>query len=266
MIRILILLLFSYSSFGQIDTSKVKIEKQFYHGSHCKEKECFLEDSVQDTNIASLGKVDNADSVFAEIINITCPIIITSNPKLDKFINDTIEKVIGIHKLIRYHECNSSENWSCLSDKPDILEKNFNVTFFNTSFLSLTISEDWEACCGASGANHNQTAFAFDLTKRELLTLKNIIKKGNDSTLYNIAIAQLRKSIPQFFSEYAKIDNPSLINFRSLLDDPFVISKNKITIYWSISAGGRGFDEPIDIYFDGYPNLFLKSFLVKVKQ
>jgi hypothetical protein len=267
-ISMLIFLLISHNCFGQIAPSKIKIERGVYHGYICKEEsQCPSdEDTIEYSNIDSTAVNGKTGClVYGEIIDITYPIITTSDPILDKFIKDTIEYFIRLNELTDYQKCDSSisANWKCVFDKPSETRINFSVTYLNSNFLSITISKDGEAGGGASGASYGLIAFTFDLAKRKLLTLKDIVKRDKDSTLYNIAIIQLKKDIPQFFTEF---DNPSLFQFKSLLDKPFVISKDKITIYWNINAGERNFDAPVDIYFDNNTDLFNRGFLNKMKE
>ncbi len=183
---------------------------------------------------------------------------------MNKFINDTIRKIVGVNEVLQ----TSRRSWkyTCIDDKPSELYITYKINFVNSRYLSLTIISDEYAGGGANGASHEQTALTFDLQKRKILLLKNAVKKQYDSTVYRIVVEQMKASSPDLFDQFGAADNPDLFHFTSTLDHPIAIKKDRIIIYWDVSWGGRSSREEINIYFDKYAHLFDKKFIETVRK
>ena len=192
----LLLFIFSTLAFGQVDSSNLKISKRVYYKYSFKERECYTDNDSLISESDSLVK----DSVISEIEEMSYPIVKTLNKKLEKFLNDSIHNFFEVNEL---NTTSSEFSWSltCMDDKPDEFSRNFKINFINSRYLSLTMLLDWEAGGGANGASHQQKAISFDLKKRKILFVKDIIEEKYDSLIYKEIISQIKASYDKWISD-----------------------------------------------------------------
>ncbi len=252
------LFILTISAIGQIDTSKIKIKTKTYYEYTLKAtNECNHTDSIY---------IDYVPA-YSDIKEISYPYIKTADTSLNSFINDTIEKIVQVNELNRPSPKKDKDiEWLCLDDKPSEFYLDYKINSVSSKYISLTIATADYACCGANGAGHGQTPLTFDLSKRKLLILKDIIYSKYDSTVYNIIIKEMKQSNPNLFNEGGEINNPNLFHFASTLDFPFALKDDRLIIYWYIGWGCCYSYADINIYFDKYPDLFDKNFLTTVQK
>ena len=251
-IATILLFILTTAAFGQMDTSIIKITRKQYHEYVFKERQCPTDN---DTGVA--------DSAFSDVKEISYPEIKTGNQTLNKFINDTIRKITTVNELKKTSKI--AWKYDCIEDKPQELYGDYKINFINSRYLSLTITSDTYAGGGGNGAGHSQTALTFDLQKRKIMLLRDVVKKHVDSAVYDIIIAEMKALSAGLFGQFGEINNPTLFHFTSALDQPIAIKKDRVIIYWNVSWGSRSSCEDINIYFAQHGNLFDKKFIEPVR-
>jgi hypothetical protein len=243
--RLLLLLIFPFSLYGQVDTNGVKVIRKVYH-------ECVK--SPEETEVP----------IYLEDITIVYPYIKTPNQKINKFINDTIQKMIGVYGgKDWYDSINCSYNGIDIETKPAQTDISYYINFINSKFISLTLRTDQEACCGANGTSHLQIPLTFNLSEPQILKVKDILNSNKDSILCKIVNEQLlqdNKDLIQSFNNDLELET-----LMRILDHPIAINSKGIIIYWTLSYGHGSVDAEINLAFDKYPELFNKTLVASIK-
>ena len=248
MIRTLLILLLFYSQFvsGQVDASKIKtISKEFNRYEFSEE---------QDDSSSSLP-------LMTESFEATYPEIKTPDPLLNKFINDTIQKIIGIYRSKGVSK-RIIHDYTSILDKPSEIDINFSANFISPQYISVTIRRDWEAGGGANGSSHYRIPLSFDLVNKKIVSFLDILEEKEYQMAYDILFEK--------FKGYTK-DEMQLELYRNhqylnnMLDSWVAIFVDEVIIFRNVSYGGKSADEEISLDFKTHSNLFKKGFLKRIK-
>ncbi len=257
---LLFMLLFSTCLFAQKVQDKIHITTRSYY-QYMWTKEL--------SSCNDIEPIDTASVRCTWIVAYQYPYFITSDSKFTYRINKAVKSTFD------YSEPSSKRlqlnSWNCPDDKPGEDLMNYKIHFNGPSFLSFTIYKDYEPSGMGNGFRHDAIPFTFDLAKKKLLRLGDIIKDHCDTIVQRIIITQLKNSYPDLFAETGEINNPGLFKPFSTLGDPFVIKLRSIILYYPLSFGGKSAYEEIEIKFSEHPELFddyriLKFMKTKTKQ
>ena len=243
MTRVLFLILFSSTAFAQIDTSFAKIKNRGYHECHAERPNDLYTPIVE--------------------INISYPHIIIKDKSLQKFLNDTIEKLFQVYGKV-------TDNAKCKFEGPDLRDPSFTSTYFkinnfNSKYFSLTRTVQWGGGGGSGFATH-QYSSTFDFANGNFLRIRDIVDNENDSAFYTTIISILKTRFPDDFKSPSQEWNPKLFQFTSTQESEFGLNKESIIISWEVVLGGAAFSRDAIIPIKKYSYLFKNEFLNSMKK
>lgn len=243
-----VFLLLGHHSNGQVDTNKIKIFAKEYN-EYIPSDETYLDDS-------------NTDSltIYQEIFEYSYPYIQTADKDLNKFINDTITKIVGGNN-------NSPKikwGWKEITEKPTENYMNYKVHLISPYFISITIHIDGYAGNGGNGSSHSNIALTFDLVNKKVLTTTDIFKKQSYSTAYKIFKQQFDSLAKSEFLSQEKFNRPDSLLW--VQNSSFALFADKIILYTAVSYGHGYYDGEIIYEFENFSDIFDKKFLMTVRK
>jgi hypothetical protein len=244
---------------GQIDTNKIKIFALEYN-EYIPADESYL------------YALDNTDTltIYQEIFEYSFPYIQTTNKDLNKLINDTITKIVGVgmHKTISIEGKNSSPkikwSWKEISDKPAEHYKNYKVHFISPYFISITINSHSYAGNGGNGSSHGTIALTFDLENKKVLNTSDIFKRQSYPIAYKIFKQQFDSLTESEFASQEKFNRQDSLFW--VQNSPFALFNDKIILYTAVYYGHGYYDGEIVYEFEKYKDLFNNEFLITIKK
>jgi hypothetical protein len=236
MIRTFFILLFYTSAYGQVDPSKVKIVTKTYHACISSENES---------------------------VSAAYPFILTPNKQLNKFINDTIQKIVRVERKNRSRKINCWDGID-LDSKPAESYITYQINLVNSRFISLTIQLDSYAGGGANGASHIFFPLTFDLKENKILKLKDAIINEFDSLIYESIINQLKQTNQNLITSFENEENLQTIS--NILSNSISLNKHGITVYWPLSYGHGETYADVTLSFDKFEGIFDKGFIGLIRQ
>jgi hypothetical protein len=209
--------------------------KKYFHYEWTNEPSPCPEEEATDTSVAHCVLE----------VSYTYPQFATSDKNFTQLMNKAIRSTFD-------YSAPSSKNikinlTNCPDDKPAFESMNYKIFLKSRSFLSVLLLKDYEPYGYGNGFRHDAIPFTFDLDNKKLLKLGDIIKGNSDTVIYRLIIAKIKASNPELFAETGEINNPELFQTFSTLDFPFVISRQSIRLYYSLSFGGKYSFEEIEI-------------------
>jgi len=251
-----LLIIYSQSLFAQIDESEIKIVTKAYYYYEFSKYETY-DNIYDDTEDRS-----SEDSILRDVVEIYYPNIQTPDSKLNTFINDAILKNVGVD--IENSVSNKMDrSYDSLEEMPSVTYTTFTINYISSLFISLTINQNGEACCGASGASHHSIPLTFDLVNKKIICFEDVIRKKQYEKAYNILVDQYTKNTSDEIQLEKYIDQGYL---QTLLKTPVVVFADKMIVYQNVSYGGKSVDITIAFEYEKYADLFNKEFLMKINK
>jgi len=186
-----------------------------------------------------------------EVVEVVYPHVKTLDSSLSQFVNGTIQsKVVSLFgEIVNYPTKDQKKKASDDASQHHLV---YSVDLVNESALSLTLKESNIACCGAAGAEHAAYPYTFDLKKRQLLTIGDIIEPTELESLKGIVLQSARNN--------EEVSPTALETMEALMEEignsSFQLHKEGVRLLLPNLGGHWASYISVDINFDDYPSLF----------
>ena len=179
---------------------------------------------------------DTTSSFYDWILNYAYPYASCSDSSLSGLINRAVRSTLdytGKPERVR------KVHWNCPADKPGQEVMNYRLCIKNEQFLSFTLFKDTEPAGFGNGFAHVAWPFTFDLKKKKILVLNDILKAEADSTLSKRVWESIKTSGANLEGLTEEESSQTSTAGFSVMHFYFALTRHSLRIYVPLNYGGK---------------------------